>query len=94
MRIVSAEKKAKQFLYERLNRLNDDELYDIFSKIIDDMYNELPSMTPQRKVGEWIEHSGYNGDDFGKEYSCSECNEWVKEKSKICPNCGSYNGGE
>lgn len=27
--------------------LNDDELYDIFSKIIDDMYNELSSVTPK-----------------------------------------------
>ena len=35
---------AKSFLYERLNRLNNDELYDIFSVIIDDMYNELPSV--------------------------------------------------
>lgn len=32
--------EARQFLYERINRLNNDELYDIFSKIIDDMYNE------------------------------------------------------
>lgn len=38
--------KAKQFLYERLDRLNNDELYDIFSRIIDDMYNELPSVKP------------------------------------------------
>ena len=38
---------AKKFLYERLDRLNDDELYDIFSRIIDDMYNELPSVTPK-----------------------------------------------
>lgn len=42
---------AKKFLYERLDRLNDDELYDIFSKIIDDMYNELPSVTPKTR---WI----------------------------------------
>ena len=42
---------AKSFLYERLNRLNNDELYDIFSVIIDDMYNELPSV--QLKSG-WI----------------------------------------
>ena len=34
--------KAKQFLYEKLDIINDDELYDIFSRIIDDMYNELP----------------------------------------------------
>lgn len=38
---------ANKFLYERIERLNDDELYDIFSKIIDDMYNELPSVKPQ-----------------------------------------------
>lgn len=42
---------AKSFLYERLNRLNNDELYDIFSVIIDDMYNELPPV--QLKSG-WI----------------------------------------
>lgn len=47
--------EAKQFLYERIDRLNDDELYDIFSRIIDDMYNELPSVTPQRPKGKWIE---------------------------------------
>jgi Zn finger protein HypA/HybF involved in hydrogenase expression len=29
-----------------LDRLNDDELYDIFSRIIDDFYNEVPSVTP------------------------------------------------
>lgn len=34
--------EAKQFLYERLDIINDDELYDIFSRIVDDMYNELP----------------------------------------------------
>ena len=43
--------KAKQFLYERLDRLNDNELYDIFSRIIDDLYNELPSITPTQR---WI----------------------------------------
>lgn len=42
--------KARQFLYERLDRLNDDELYDIFSVIIDDMYNELPSVITQNRI--------------------------------------------
>lgn len=36
--------RARQFLYEEIDRLNNDELYDIFSRIIDDMYNELPSV--------------------------------------------------
>lgn len=42
--------KAKKFLYERLDRLGDDELYDIFSRIIDDMYNELPSVIEADKA--------------------------------------------
>ena len=38
---------AKQFLYYEIEHLHDDGLYDCFSRIIDDMYNELPSVTPQ-----------------------------------------------
>lgn len=55
--------EAKQFLYERLDRLNDDELYNIFSKIIDDMYNELQPVTPIQS--NWIpvdEKLPMNGD--------------------------------
>lgn len=66
--------EAKQFLYERLDRLNDNKLYDTFSVIIDDMYNELPSVAPQQKVGQWIEK--YAEDACGERYSywaCSEC---------------------
>lgn len=33
--------EVKDYLYERLDRLNNDELYDIFSVIIDDMNNDL-----------------------------------------------------
>lgn len=83
--------KAKQFLYERLDRLNNDELYDIFSRIIDDMYNELPSVTPTHKKGKWI------GKGFG--FACSECGYKydiddytgigvIHIKGKYCPNCG------
>ena len=55
---------AKSFLYERLNRLNNDELYDIFSVIIDDMYNELPSVQPKSR---WIpvsERLPEKGEDY------------------------------
>lgn len=33
--------QAKKFLYEEIELLHDDGLYDCFSRIIDDMYNEL-----------------------------------------------------
>lgn len=49
---------AKQFLYERIDRLNDDELYDIFSRIIDDMYNELEPYVPETNVGNMAESEG------------------------------------
>lgn len=42
--------EAKHFLYERLDELNNDELYDIFSTIIDEMYNELPPIQPKAKT--------------------------------------------
>lgn len=38
---------AKQFLYYEIEHLHDDSLYDCFARIIDDMYNELPSVIPQ-----------------------------------------------
>ena len=33
--------EVRNYLYERLDQLNNDELYDIFSVIIDDMNNDL-----------------------------------------------------
>lgn len=33
--------EVRNYLYERLDQLDDDELYDIFSVIIDDMKNDL-----------------------------------------------------
>jgi ribosomal protein S27E len=82
-------KKAKQFLYEKLDRLNDNELYDIFSRIIDDMYNELPSVTPQPKMGRWIRV------DKDK-LKCSECEviHYIAQYPQsaninYCPNCGT-----
>lgn len=69
-----------------------------------DSYNEfvialsdLPPVTPQPKMGHWI-------DKFGGVYRCSCCREIISIDTEIefpngitykyCPNCGSYNGGE
>lgn len=37
--------EVRNYLYERLDRLDNDELYDIFSVIIDDMNNDLRDNT-------------------------------------------------
>ena len=74
---------AKQFLYERIDRLNDDELYDIFSRIIDDMYNELPSVKP---TSEDIKEAYLKGYDYGVK-------DWFKSKTqpfRDCENCIHY----
>lgn len=92
--------EAKQFLYERIDRLNDDELYDIFSRIIDDIYNELPSVTPRPK-GKWIGHKkhcenlGVMPSGLGAYNWCSNCDcgidvmEFHKNHYNYCPNCGA-----
>ena len=54
---------------------------------------ELPSVS-QTKTGHWIEHTGWNDDSYGTEYSCDKCNELVKEKSIFCPNCGAEMRGD
>ncbi len=78
---------TKQFLYERLDKLNDNELYDIFSRIIDDMYNELPPVTPTQCIAavrfskddlreicnERIEIECMHG-------TCKDCEYWDKEE--------------
>lgn len=62
--------KAKQFLYERLDIINDDELYDIFSRIIDDMYNELPFVEQEPMLNkiraEILDEAEYAYADFDK----------------------------
>lgn len=72
---------ARKFLYERLDWLEDDELYDIFSKIIDDLYNELPSAEKTatfKIVGNTTMH-----------YECSICDGDVDRWDKYCKHCGS-----
>ena len=86
--------EAKQFLYERIDRLNDDELYDIFSRIIDDMYNELPSVTP---TSEDIKEAYLKGYDYGvKDWFKSKtqpCKDAVSKQIRDCENCIHHKDG-
>ena len=48
----------------------------------------LPSVTPQQKIGHWIEHK-HNGIEH---IECSECLTWFLRshllRNSYCPNCG------
>lgn len=69
---------------------------DINLSFVLDKIKELPSVTPQQKIGHWILSGGY--------WRCSECKEkallkfdkskdgckeYMPIKSKYCPNCGA-----
>ena len=47
--------------------------------------SELPSVTPQPKMGRWIEHF----DKSGKWYECDQCHTDWGGSVNYCPNCGA-----
>lgn len=69
--------QAKKFLYEEIERLHDDGLYDCFSRIIDDMYNELPPVTP---TNEDIKEAYLKGYDYGVK-------DWFISKTQPSEDC-------
>lgn len=55
-----------------------------------DNVNKLPSVTPQQRMGEWIEHF----DEIGKWYECDQCHTDWGGPVNYCPNCGCVMKGE
>jgi len=56
-----------------------------------DEIKELPSVTPQPKIGRWIKGDSY-GDQYNyyQSYVCSCCKrEYDVHNWKYCPNCGA-----
>lgn len=45
---------------------------------------KLPPVTPQPKMGRWIEHF----DESGKWYECDQCHTDWGGSVNYCPNCG------
>lgn len=52
---------------------------------------QLPSITPQPKIGHWIMTGDYHASAFGNiEYvKCSCCREYSLEEGNYCSNCGA-----
>lgn len=46
---------------------------------------KLPPVTPQQKMGRWIEHF----DQIGKWYECDQCHTDWGGTVNYCPNCGA-----
>lgn len=47
--------------------------------------DKLPSVTPQQKMGRWIEHF----DESGKWYECDQCHTDWGGSVNYCPACGA-----
>lgn len=51
---------------------------------------ELPSVTPQPKIGHWIEYPNEWGDNWQySKYECSVCHCLKPFHGDFCPNCGA-----
>lgn len=59
---------------------------------VDMVIRNLPPVTPQQRVGRWIQTKddcdGVNFYDFS--FECSKCGKEQSFKSNYCPNCGAY----
>jgi hypothetical protein len=55
-----------------------------------DYIDNLPSVTPIRPKGHWIEHPHEWGDNWQySQYECSCCHNWAHFDTDYCPNCGT-----
>lgn len=64
------------------------------SRPMKEIFAEIPSVEPERKVGHWIEHSNPNlGPCMRVSYECSCCHAWLGceyfLRRSYCPNCGA-----
>ena len=48
----------------------------------------MPSVTPQQRIGRWIQKEEPDEAEPFIIWECSECNEAQKRRTKFCPFCG------
>ena len=61
---------------------------------IRDAIKQLPFVTPQPKIGRWIDIQYFKADDTYYRPKCPFCSIEPKEYSNFCPNCGAKMGTE
>lgn len=52
-------------------------------------FDDLPPVTPQPKMGRWIDIQYFKADDTYYRPKCPFCSIEPKEYSNCCPNCGA-----
>lgn len=85
---------SRQAVDEYITNLLSGYLYDEERTRLEDLTAyiwELPSVTPQPKIGQWIAGVDRWGDIVTtvNGYRCSECCAFNADKDNYCPNCGA-----
>lgn len=78
-------KDVVEALYQALRTQLQERFTDSMSLAIS-MANALPSA---EKMGIWLSEPRYLGDAYKGYWRCSECQTYLKLKTKYCPNCGA-----
>ena len=80
---AAALEEFEQYAENRNSKMYVDTIIDILT--------DLPSVTPQPKVGKWIKTYEPNDAEPFILWECSECQntERGRRRSKYCPNCGA-----
>lgn len=81
---------SRQAVLDILVKYDNDMGSDVYREIFDNI-DKLPSVTPQPKMGQWIEHVERDDWDDSEEvwYECDQCHVGSGEASNYCPNCGA-----
>lgn len=65
------------------------------------VFEELPSVQPERKKGKWIKGAEISNRYLEDVYYCSNCHkqaywdtDYDQQLFDYCPYCGSFNGGQ
>ena len=76
-------RKAVLNTLENMDRaLDEDRTVESYKELLRECYKVLPSVTPQPKMGKWIDLSDMR-------YKCDQCNEISCCKSNYCCECGA-----
>lgn len=85
-------KLSKKYYVEDAYGYTDEDIVNKVNEIIDAV-NESSSITPQPKIGHWInlEETKYKGQvlPFWSRYECSKCGGHGEGTFNYCPNCGA-----
>lgn len=93
---------SRHTVFEVINKIEEpnDERGGFFIDNTDELVfavRDLPSVTPARPKGKWIEDDEHNQNHIEKIWHCSECNyeAWGEyDKSDFCGGCGADMRGE